>query len=101
LAFLTRAGGFPSAVPAKADLFSGKIDPAQVQKLKALYAHQMSPAAPSPLDAVQPEPIAVASLLTLYLGMLPHPIIPPKFYYTFIKISCKSKTRERMGSGCI
>lgn len=69
--------------PAPADLF----DPlpssiaSKPQELRTLY----DSGAPSPLDT-ESDPRVVATLLLLFLRLLPHPVIPPKFFFTVMRL---------------
>lgn len=43
----------------------------------------------------EPNPQCIAALLVLYLRMMPHPIVPPKVYWTFLRVGMISNTCDR------
>lgn len=43
----------------------------------------------------EPNPQCIAALLVLYLRMMPHPIIPPKLYWTFLRVGMIPHTGDR------
>ncbi|KAH3732570.1 protein kinase [Pelomyxa schiedti] len=51
-------------------------------------------AMPSPIDAVT-TPQIVAAVLILYLKMLPHPLVPPSYFHTALRIACIPHTAHR------
>lgn len=71
--------------PAPADLFANSsVSAAAAQRLAPLF----EPGKHHPLEGTRgAEPHAVASLLLLYLQSLPHPIVPPKYYYTYVALN--------------
>lgn len=75
-------------VPSQTDLFLLASQPPSVlethPKLTA-YRAQYDAGVESPM-AQEDDPQVVAALLILYLKLLPHPIVPPKFYFTFLRL---------------
>jgi len=61
------------------DLFSLQPNDPNVQALKSKVDFDTNAVMGAPYQVV-------AGLLVLYLQMLPHPIVPPKFYSTFLKV---------------
>lgn len=72
--------------PAEPTIFDLPVTDASVAALRAAFdAYVPDSGADSPLSTVE-NPQAIASLLLLYLRCLPHPVVPPKFYITFLRI---------------
>eukprot|EP00727_Mastigamoeba_balamuthi_P007235 m51a1_g3131 putative tkl protein kinase (1522) ;mRNA; f:254942-260992 len=73
--------------PSPQDLFGVPFDDARVVELRDRFeAYDPTSGGPSPLVSVQ-DPRVVASVAVLYLRMLPHPILPPKFYATALRVA--------------
>ena len=75
-------------VPSQTDLFLLASQPPNVLETHAkltTYRAQYDAGVESPM-AQEEDPQVVAALLILYLRMLPHPIVPPKFYFTFLRL---------------
>ncbi|KAH3744949.1 ras family small GTPase [Pelomyxa schiedti] len=81
-------------LPPPEDLFTLPITEPAVTSLRAKWdAWAAKSAGGAPVDPnetpITPEtnPRVLASLLMMYLKALPHPLIPPKFYWTFEKVA--------------
>lgn len=83
--FLSSQSSRIRTATAPADLFANSsVSAAAAQRLAPLF----EPGKHHPLEGTRgAEPHAVASLLLLYLQSLPHPIVPPKYYYTYVALN--------------
>jgi len=73
--------------PAEATLFDMPLNDPAVLALRAAFdAYNPQTGMDSPVSSVDNAQV-VASLLVLYFKSLPHPVVPPKYFSTFIRIS--------------
>ena len=71
--------------PADPSLFDMPITDPSVEALRAEFDNYDPATSESPVSKVE-NPQVIASLVLLYFKCLPHPIVPPKYYITFLRI---------------
>jgi len=81
--------------PADPGLFAMPLtDPAVLALRAAFDAYDPNSGMDSPVSSVDNAQV-IASLLVLYFKSLPHPVVPPKYFSTFIRISSISSAPFR------
>eukprot|EP00727_Mastigamoeba_balamuthi_P012671 m51a1_g8026 putative protein serine threonine kinase (1159) ;mRNA; f:14879-19850 len=81
-------------VPSQPDLFDLPLDSPLVAALRDAYA-AWSPDQESPVQNVE-NPQVIAAALVLYLRSLPHPVVPPKYFYSFLRVGAIPAVRSRV-----
>ena len=82
-------------IPAQSDVFDLPLEHPAVQELKRKTdAWAASRVGEHPI-ALEENPQVVASLMVMYLRMLPHPVVPPKYYWTMLRLNAIPNPRAR------